>query len=98
RERRLRAPARAAPGLALRARRRAHGLGAGRRQRTGRGVSASVPIEAAAVRLSVAPMMDWTDPHCRVFHRIVAPHARLYTEMVHANAGPHGHRAQLPAP
>ena len=29
-------------------------------------------------------MMDWTDRHCRAFHRVLAPHARLYTEMVHA--------------
>ena len=50
---------------------------------------------AAAIRLSVAPMMDWTDTHCRVFHRILAPHARLYTEMVHANAVLHGDRAKL---
>ena len=47
------------------------------------------------LRLSVAPMMDWTDTHCRVFHRILAPHARLYTEMVHANAVIHGDRARL---
>jgi len=40
-------------------------------------------------------MMDWTDTWCRVFHRTLAPHARLYTEMVHANAVIHGHRAQL---
>ena len=46
-------------------------------------------------RLSVAPMMDWTDTHCRVFHRILAPSARLYTEMVHANAVIHGDRARL---
>jgi tRNA-dihydrouridine synthase A len=45
--------------------------------------------------LSVAPMMDWTDTLCRVFHRILAPHARLYTEMVHANAVLHGDRAKL---
>ena len=37
-------------------------------------------------RLCVAPMMDWTDRHCRYFHRMLAPHARLYTEMVHAQA------------
>jgi tRNA-dihydrouridine synthase A len=48
-----------------------------------------------AIRLSVAPMMDWTDSHCRVFHRVLAPHARLYTEMVHANAVIHGDRARL---
>lgn len=40
-------------------------------------------------------MMDWTDTHCRVFHRVLAPHARLYTEMVHANAVIHGHRDKL---
>jgi tRNA-dihydrouridine synthase A len=49
----------------------------------------------ASVRLSVAPMMDWTDTHCRVFHRLLAPHARLYTEMVHANAVLHGDRGRL---
>lgn len=40
-------------------------------------------------------MMDWTDSHCRVFHRILAPNARLYTEMVHANAVVQGDRARL---
>ena len=40
-------------------------------------------------------MMDWTDTHCRAFHRVLAPHARLYTEMVHANAVIHGDRARL---
>jgi tRNA-dihydrouridine synthase A len=49
----------------------------------------------ASVRLSVAPMMDWTDTHCRVFHRVLAPNARLYTEMVHANAVIHGDRQKL---
>jgi len=37
-------------------------------------------------RLCVAPMMDWTDRHCRYFLRLVAPHARLYTEMVTTGA------------
>ena len=40
-------------------------------------------------------MMDWTDTHCRNFHRLLAPHARLYTEMVHANAVIHGDRMRL---
>ena len=31
-------------------------------------------------RLSVAPMMDWTDTHCRVFHRLLTRHTRLYKE------------------
>ncbi len=52
-------------------------------------------IAADQLRLSVAPMMDWTDSHCRVFHRVLAPHARLYTEMVHANAVIHGDRSRL---
>ena len=37
-------------------------------------------------RLSVAPMMDWTDRHCRYFHRLLAPQALLFTEMVTAEA------------
>ena len=56
---------------------------------------AAPAIAADALRLSVAPMMDWTDTHCRVFHRVIAPGARLYTEMVHANAVIHGDRARL---
>jgi tRNA-dihydrouridine synthase A len=56
---------------------------------------ASAAIPAEQVRLSVAPMMDWTDTHCRNFHRLLAPHARLYTEMVHANAVIHGDRMRL---
>jgi tRNA-dihydrouridine synthase A len=40
-------------------------------------------------------MMDWTDRHCRVFHRLLAPHARLYTEMVHAQAVILGDRERL---
>ena len=40
-----------------------------------------------AHRFCVAPMMDWTDRHCRYFHRLLSPHARLYTEMVHAQRG-----------
>jgi tRNA-dihydrouridine synthase A len=56
---------------------------------------APAAIPPDELRLSVAPMMDWTDTHCRVFHRLLAPHARLYTEMVHANAVIHGDRARL---
>jgi tRNA-dihydrouridine synthase A len=37
-------------------------------------------------RLSVAPMMDWTDRHCRVFHRRITRHTWLYTEMVTTGA------------
>jgi len=46
-------------------------------------------------RLSVAPMMDWTDTHCRSFHRVLAPGVLLYTEMVHAHAVIHGDRTRL---
>ena len=46
-------------------------------------------------RLSVAPMMDWTDRHCRYFHRLLSPHARLYTEMVTSPALIHGARERL---
>jgi tRNA-dihydrouridine synthase A len=53
------------------------------------------PLPPLPLSLSVAPMMDWTDTHCRVFHRLLAPHARLYTEMVHANAVIHGDRSRL---
>jgi tRNA-dihydrouridine synthase A len=55
-----------------------------------------IPLPAPeATRLTVAPMMDWTDRHCRVFHRLLAPNARLYTEMVHAQAVIHGDRERL---
>jgi tRNA-dihydrouridine synthase A len=40
--------------------------------------------------LSVAPMMDWTDRHCRYFHRLISPSALLYTEMVTTGAIIHG--------
>src|SRR5271156_2226602 len=44
---------------------------------------------------SVAPMMDWTDRHCRVFHRLMTRGARLYTEMLTSSAIIHGDRARL---
>ena len=44
----------------------------------------------AAGRLSVAPMMDWTDRHCRYFHRLLTRRALLYTEMVTTGALIHG--------
>ena len=46
-------------------------------------------------RLSVAPMMDWTDRHCRAFHRTLSRHALLYTEMVTTGAVLHGDRERL---
>ncbi|KDM90358.1 tRNA dihydrouridine(20/20a) synthase DusA [Photobacterium galatheae] len=41
-------------------------------------------------RFSVAPMLDWTDRHCRYFHRLLSEHALLYTEMVTTGAIIHG--------
>ena len=48
-----------------------------------------------ASRLSVAPMMDWTDRHCRYFHRLMSGRALLYTEMVTAPAIVRGDHARL---
>ena len=47
-------------------------------------------LRADGWRLSVAPMMDWTDRHCRFFHRLLTRRARLYTEMVTTGALLHG--------
>ncbi|MHB2167901.1 tRNA dihydrouridine(20/20a) synthase DusA [Alsobacter sp. R-9] len=46
-------------------------------------------------RFSVAPMMDWTDRHCRAFHRHLTRRALLYTEMVTTGAVIHGDRARI---
>jgi tRNA-dihydrouridine synthase A len=46
-------------------------------------------------KFCVAPMMDWTDRHCRFFHRLLTAHALLYTEMVTAEAVLHGDRDRL---
>jgi tRNA-dihydrouridine synthase A len=46
-------------------------------------------------RFCVAPMMDWTDRHCRVFHRLLSRRARLYTEMLTTGAIIHGDRQRL---
>jgi tRNA-dihydrouridine synthase A len=51
---------------------------------------ADVSLDAQRWRLSVAPMMDWTDRHCRFFHRLLTRHALLYTEMVTTGALRHG--------
>lgn len=45
--------------------------------------------------VSVAPMMDWTDRHCRFFHRLISPNVRLYTEMVTTGAILHGDRERF---
>src|SRR4051812_24386882 len=46
-------------------------------------------------KFSVAPMMDWTDRHCRVFHRLMTRRAKLYTEMLTTGAILHGDRKRL---
>src|ERR1700691_5430126 len=46
-------------------------------------------------RFDIAPMMDWTDRHCRAFHRLLTRRARLYTEMVTADAVVFGPRERL---
>src|SRR5690242_20473641 len=53
------------------------------------------PMNNQARRFSVAPMMDWTDRHCRAFHRVLTKRALLYTEMVTADAIIHGDRERL---
>jgi tRNA-dihydrouridine synthase A len=46
-------------------------------------------------RISVAPMLDWTDRHCRYLHRLFAPHALLYTEMIVSAAIVRGNAQRL---
>lgn len=52
-------------------------------------------MDHTAWRFTVAPMLDWTDRHCRVFHRTLSRHAQLYTEMVTTGAILHGDREKL---
>ncbi|HOB65900.1 tRNA dihydrouridine(20/20a) synthase DusA [Ottowia sp.] len=47
-------------------------------------------LDMSPWRLSVAPMLDWSDKHCRYFHRLLTKHTRLYTEMVTTGALLHG--------
>jgi len=49
----------------------------------------------ASMRLSVAPMLDWTDRHCRYFLRLISRHTLLYTEMVTTGALIHGDRERF---
>jgi tRNA-dihydrouridine synthase A len=46
-------------------------------------------------RFAIAPMMEWTDRHCRFFHRLLTRRARIYTEMITTAAVLHGNRARL---
>ena len=52
------------------------------------------PRPKADKLLCVAPMMAWTDRHCRFFHRLFAPSARLFTEMVSTHTLVHGRKWQ----
>ncbi|WP_371345442.1 tRNA dihydrouridine(20/20a) synthase DusA [Ancylobacter sp. IITR112] len=52
-------------------------------------------LKNQSFRFAVAPMMDWTDRHCRAFHRALSARALLYTEMVTANAVIFGDRERL---
>jgi tRNA-dihydrouridine synthase A len=51
---------------------------------------AAMTRDPSGWRMSVAPMMDWTDRHCRYFHRLLTRRTRLYTEMVTTGALLHG--------
>lgn len=62
---------------------------------SGAGHQSQATMPQPSWRLCVAPMMDWTDRHCRYFHRLLAPSARLYTEMVTSGAVIHGDRERL---
>ncbi len=55
----------------------------------------TVSEHARAARLAVAPMMEWTDRHCRAFHRVLSRRALLYTEMITARAVVHGDAERL---
>ncbi len=57
-------------------------------------IQTAKPATSAASRFSVAPMLDWTDRHCRYFHRLLTRHALLYTEMVTTGAILYGNQQQ----
>jgi tRNA-dihydrouridine synthase A len=57
--------------------------------------SLSKPLAKQEKIFAVAPMMEWTDRHCRVLHRLLSARARLYTEMVTAEAVIRGDRLRL---
>src|ERR1044071_9107040 len=46
-------------------------------------------------RFAIAPMMEWTDRHCRFFHRLLTRRALIYTEMITTQAVLRGDRARL---
>ena len=59
------------------------------------GMGDGFPREKLDRRVSVAPMMDWTDRHCRYFLRGFSPRVLLYTEMITAAAIVHGDAERL---
>jgi tRNA-dihydrouridine synthase A len=52
-------------------------------------------VKASIRRFAIAPMMEWTDRHCRFFHRLLTRRALIYTEMITTGAVLHGDRARL---
>ena len=52
--------------------------------------SARIPLQFKMSPLSIAPMLDWTDRHCRYFLRLITRRTLLYTEMVTTGALIHG--------
>jgi tRNA-dihydrouridine synthase A len=58
-------------------------------------INNTLPPVARGKVFAVAPMMDWTDRHCRFFHRQLTRSAVLYTEMITARAIKHGHLQKL---
>lgn len=55
----------------------------------------TLALKSPSRRFCVAPMMEWTDRHCRYFHRLLTRRALIYTEMLTAGAVLHGDRARL---
>ena len=52
-------------------------------------------VKPISHRFCIAPMMDWTDRHCRFFHRLLTQRALIYTEMITTGAVLHGDRVRL---
>ena len=48
-----------------------------------------------ASKVSIAPMMDWTDKHCRYFYRLISKNVQLYTEMITTKAILNGDKSRL---
>src|SRR5437588_499058 len=53
------------------------------------------PLTTPTHRFCIAPMMEWTDRHCRFFHRLLTRRALIYTEMITTGAVIHGDRTRL---